>query len=145
MTFIIRSSLAAIFMTMLVACGGGNDSPADIDMTAEQANGPKDYIAVYEKQLLIIAEAVESVADEESAQKAAAIIRDASSELEIVATKADGMSQMEKARFAMSYATNLADTQMRLMEAMTKLASTDPETVQLISDAMDELPSPVEE
>jgi len=145
MISIFRISLAAIAITALAACGGGNDSPATSNVTAEKADGPNDYIAVYEKQLIIIADAVESVTDEESARDAAAIIRDASAELDIVATKAENMSQMQQARFAMAFTTELADTQMRLVEAMSRLAATDPEKMQMISEAMDDLPSPVSE
>ncbi|GGD07360.1 hypothetical protein [Aquisalinus flavus] len=146
MKTIITTSLAIFSLAALTACGGGNDGEAsDINITAEQADGPKDYVAVYEKQLITIADAVEAVTDEQSAQVAAQVIRDASAELEIIAKKAETMSQIEQARFAMSFTTELADTQMRLMGAMQRLYQTDPETMQLISDAMEDLPSPVEQ
>lgn len=145
MTPFKTTSLALIAVTALSACGGGNSGEATgTTVTAEQADSPRDYVAVYERQLIAIADAVEAVTDEQSAEVAAQVIRDASAELEIIARKAETMSQIDQARFAMSFTTELADTQMRLMGAMQKLSRTDPETMQLISDAMENLPSPVE-
>lgn len=143
MKFQITAVLAGLAVASLTACGNGSDEPSG-QITASEADSPKEVVAVYEAQIIRIADAVEKVDDDDSAREAARIIQEASAELEGLEAKVEGMSGPEKMQFAMAYATGLSDTHIRLATAMQRLAETDEEHWKMIAEAMDELPDPAD-
>lgn len=133
--------LAVVALAGLAACGGGDSDTGSAGVTAAEADSPKEVMAVLEDQMVRIADAVEKVEDETSAQTAATIIRDASTELEYLSATVEQMSSMQQARLAMNYSEGLIDAQTRLAVQIQRLSQNDAEYLHMISDAMDELPS----
>lgn len=109
----------------LAACGGSTSSTADA------------AVAEYEN----IADALESVNDEESARAAARRIAAANAELEEIAKTFEEMSDMEKAMAAGRMAQGISGVQARIGAAMAGIAQRDRALYQTISDEMNRLPT----
>jgi len=132
----------------MAACGGDKDggdaadgsasSAAESPVTAQSSNA--EIVDAYLSEINDIAAAVEQVDDEQSAEAAARVIRDASDRLE--AMNAEIGADMSSARAMAVFGPHqqeLIQAQSRLAMSMSRLAINHPELMQSIQDEMSEL------
>lgn len=147
---LIQGVLLAAGGVLLAACGGGesasnatNDSSLiesrKLD-SAEKANTAEQAVEVYSVHLNRIADAIESIESDADAENAARTIALASQEFEILAEKFDNANKVRLASAFARSADDLTQPQMRIGLAMQKLAMQNPDYLQKISEAMDEMP-----
>lgn len=141
----LHTTFAAIGAVFLLAACGGSDSADSSNtaagMSAADADGPKEIMAVYTDHIGRIADALEQVEDEESAADAAKVIRAATTEMEVLSQKVENMSQMERARLAMNFDEEFVQNQSRFAIAMAEIASRDEQHLQMVADALDDMPT----
>ncbi len=101
------------------------------------ASNPSDQVGI---QLSNIADAIEKVDDEASAQAAAQEIAKASIALEELGKSMEGMSDAERTAAAQYYTAKYSQQQVRIMSALRKLAQ-NPEWMTIITDEMKKMPS----
>ena len=129
----------------LTGCGGGKDgSDGDAKETKSDvtAKSPANKIAdAYIGEMTKIADALETVNDEESARAAASVIQKAGLKLEAMQDELEGeMSDRKWATIVMSRQQEWAQLQTRLGMSMGRIGMTQPELMQIISEEMDKLP-----
>ena len=139
--------LTAIAATALLATGCGGEKSAQSDtaksgktVSASKAKSGGEIADVYVSQLTKIADAVESVEDEKTAKKAAKAIASASKELEALAEKVETMDQTKQAMIFATRAQDFMGPQVRLATAMQKMATENPEHMELIQAELEKLP-----
>ena len=148
---LIQSVLLAAGGVLLASCGGGGEAGSDaksdsslIDSrkldSAEKANTAEQAVEVYSVHLNRIADAIESIESDADAENAARTIALASQEFEILAEKFDDANKVRLASAFARSADDLTQPQMRIGLAMQKLAMQNPDYLQKISEAMDEMP-----
>ena len=121
---LIASFTLATVLT-LAGCGGSNDS--DVGQT-------------FVTQLGHIADALESVKDEDSARAAAHQMDQANMALKNVTDRMNGMSDMEKAVMIQKHVAEIAQLEGRITMAIQNIVSNDPELMNIIGDEMRNMP-----
>ena len=140
-------ALAGALTLGLTACGKsgsssetGEGSPSSEVLYAKDADNASEAMDVYVSQMDRIASAMESVEDEASAKTAAEVIQSATKELDLLSKKFDSMSDTQKTAWAMTHAQKLQQVQMRIGLALQKISAQNPEQMQMLSQAMSDLP-----
>ena len=142
----MRFALAGVSGLLLAACGGGEtdtettSSPEAGDSSAQSAGTPS-AADTYITNLELVADALESVEDEQSAAAAAAVIEDATDRLNEMADQLEGP---QAALMFISRQSEFLELQQRISTSLADLYVNDPELGQQLSDAMDNLPAPGE-
>jgi len=140
----VSIALAAGALT-LVGCGGekgasdSGNKDSEIEITAKSST---DKIAdAYIGEMTKIADALETVADEESARAAASVIQSATAKLDAMSDELEGeLDDRNWASVAMSRQKEWAQLQTRLAMSMGRIGMTEPQLMQIISEEMDKLP-----
>ena len=142
----MRFALAGVSGLVLAACGGGGtdtetgSSPEAMDSAVEAAGTPS-AADTYITNLELVADALESVEDEQSAAAAAAVIEEATDRLTAIADQLEGP---QAALIFISRQGEFLELQQRISTSLADLYVNDPELGQQLSDAMDSLPAPGE-
>jgi hypothetical protein len=118
--------LAAVIT--LAGCGGSNSS----------ADG--DVGQTYVTQLGHIADALESVKDEDSARAAAHEMAQANATLQAMAERVDSMTEVEQAMMLQKHAMEMTQVQTRIFQALQNIISRDPKLGDIIGDEMQQMP-----
>ncbi|MEL7029446.1 MAG: hypothetical protein AAGL49_09590 [Pseudomonadota bacterium] len=138
-------AVAGAGVLALSACGGSNDSGeagSDSGAASITADSSSNAVAdAYITEMTKVADALESVTDEESAQAAAAVIQSASTAFDQMAAELDGeMNEAKWLAVAMARQEEFSEVQMRLASSMSKLGMENPALLQSLSEEMENLP-----
>lgn len=149
---IFKQLLLTVMIMGAAACGGkdaGDGAKMEASkpasqikvIRAENAKTASDAADIYAIHMSRIADALEAIESEADAQKAAHIIAEASKEFEILTGKFNDDKKVQLAGAFAMRANDLTQAQMRIGMAMQKIAVENPDYLQTISDAMQEMPS----
>lgn len=138
--------LAAAAVLLLAGCGGGADETdaagtPEAGAASEMPETAGNAAEIYLNQMEIIADALASVEDEASAERAARTIQSANIQLQALS------EEMESTAFAisiMSRQQEFLEVQQRIANAISRLYSQDPALGRELTDALDALPAPGE-
>ncbi len=125
----------------LAGCGGEKTEAdkSEIKIDASKAKGG-EIADLYVAHMTNVADAIEKVDDEKSAKAAAAVIAKAVEDMEKTAENVEGMSATRRAMLFASRAQDFAEPQMRMSQSMTKLASENPELLEIIQKELEKMP-----
>jgi len=107
--------------------------------TPTEASSPEEAVSIYVGGMNKIADALETVSDEASAQKAAGVIDAISSNLGKLSKNSE--EKFSSAMTGVAFASNpdIMKTQQRISAAMLKIAQTDPQLMTKLSKAMSQI------
>lgn len=147
------AAVGAVMAMGLAACGGSSEpEPEEIDISTPEgamemlesmtngdanASGP---MKVYTDGMDDIADAISSVDNEASARRAAQTIAGVARDMEALQERFENMSDAEMTAMAMSNASAIASSGMRVATEMNRLQTQHPDLLQIISDEMDKIP-----
>jgi hypothetical protein len=117
--------LAAVLA--LAGCGGSDKSSSDVGQSYVTALGQ-------------IADALESVKDEDSAKAAAQVIARAKTTLDGTVKEINSMTQVEQVMMVQKHAAEMGQIEVRISQAMQKIVSDDPKLLDIIGQEMQSLP-----
>ena len=121
----------------LTGCGKGEDVEGK-DITG--SSSAKDVGTAYINEMTRIADALETVNDEESARKAAATIKVAAEGLESMGTELEGdMDPMKAMQVFGGRYQELIEVQSRIATSMMRIQNEHPELMEVISEETDRL------
>ncbi len=120
---------------VFTACGQGGTDGTDI--TSKSSSGAIG--AAYVNEMTRIADALDTVNDEATARRAATEIRKAADGLENMQEELGDVSGMRAMQIFGSNYQELMTAQTRMMGAMIRIQSENPELMEFISDEMDRL------
>ena len=132
--------IAAALLTgalALTGCGKGENVEGK-DITG--SSSAKDVGTAYINEMTRIADALETVNDEESARKAAATIKVAAEGLESMGTELEGgMDPMKAMQVFGGRYQELIEVQSRIATSMMRIQNEHPELMEVISEETDRL------
>ena len=132
----LTTLFAALALT-LAACGDSGDS-ASKGSSSDYSN-KTEVVEGYISEISKIADALESVTDKDSAEKAAKQIAKINAELDTITTAAEDMNQITFATAMAGKASDFQAAQIRISTAMQKL-SQDHELMMILSEEINKTP-----
>ena len=134
----MKSALfAAVFAGTLAFTGCGQSGTDGTDISSKSSSGAIG--AAYVTEMTRIADALDTVTDEASARSAATEIRKAADGLENMQEELGDISGMRAMQIFGSNYEELVTAQTRMMNAMIRIQTENPELMDYVSDEMDRL------